>query len=141
MAGVSSETGSVPDEMEAILTEGLGNVSSLAEETQAAFHSLVNRVKTLITNGVKISSTTWKLLSKALLSLFDPTGGFVFLKDHVVALVGSFGNPLEEEDIPPIAKSHVVKLQRYLTEANKTLQKIEKRISKHLEVGFHSVIN
>ena len=141
MAGMFSITLSVLDEMKNILMEGRREVSFLDKTAKTVYESLVNRVKTALNNGIKIQFTTLKLLSKALLLLFDPERGFVFLTAHIVALLEYFGDSLEGNDIPPTAKSHVALLQLSLTEANKTLQKIEKRISELLEVGFHSVIN
>lgn len=131
VAGASSIT--LSDEMENILTEGQRQASSLSTEAKKAYKSLVDKIKTAVTNGVEIGVTTWELLNKALFFLFDPEGGYVFLKDQIFALLGYFGDPLEEEDIPSAAKPHVVLLQGNLTEAKKTLEKIEKGITELLE--------
>ncbi|XP_068688485.1 uncharacterized protein [Montipora foliosa] len=130
VAGVSFIT--LSDEMENILTEGQKQASFLSTAVKKAYNSLVDKIKTAATNEVKVA--TWELSSKALLSLFDPKDGYVFLKYQIFALLGYFGEPLEEKDIPSAAKPHVVLLQWNLTEGKRTLDKIEKGITELLKL-------
>ena len=100
-----------------------------------AYESLKNKIKTVPAESSKTTWTILDLLNKAVSYLFDPEGGYVLLKDQIVALLGLFGEPLTEDDIPSTVKRHVDQLKSNLTEAEKHLEKIEKGITELLEVG------
>ena len=126
MSGVCSKG------MADIMREGLENLGTAAMEV---YKSLINKIVTTLTTGAKVTGAVFSLLMRTLFFLFDPAGGYVFLKDHIVALLGYFGETLEEDDLPSTVKRHLNELKRNLTEAEKYLENIKKRIEELLQVG------
>lgn len=98
-----------------------------------AYESLKNKIKTIPAESSKTTWTILELSNKTVSYLFDPEGGYVLLKDQIVALLGFTGEPLIENDIPSTVKRHVDQLKSNLTEAEKHLEKIEKGITELLE--------
>lgn len=112
------------------MREGLENLGTAAMEV---YKSLINKIVTTLTTGAKVTGAVFSLLMRTLFFLFDPAGGYVFLKDHIVALLGYFGETLEEDDLPSTVKRHLNELKRNLTEAEKYLENIKKRIEELLQ--------
>ncbi|XP_068747849.1 uncharacterized protein [Montipora capricornis] len=101
-----------------IMKEGL-------DKAMEVYKSLIYKTKT--------TGAVFSLLMRTHSILFDPDGGYFYLKDHVVALLGYFGGALKEDDLPSTVKRHLNELKRNLTEAEKYLENIKKRIEERLK--------
>lgn len=108
------------------------------------YKSLIDKIVTTVTTGVKGTDAVFALFTRALSFLFHDAEGYVFLNDHIVALLGYFGKPLNDDDLPSTVKRHLNELNRNLTEAEKYLEKIKKRIEELLQFvddNLHRVIS
>lgn len=105
-------------------------LKSLGTEAIEVYESLIDKI---LTTGTKVTGAAYALLMKTLFFLFDYAGGYVYLKDHIVALLGYFGEVLNEDDLPSTVKRHLKELERNLSEAEEYLKKIKKRIDELIQ--------